>query len=66
VIGASRKSMIARLDPQGAARAEDRLGGSLALALWSAAHGADVVRVHDVRETAQALRAWAAVNKPLS
>jgi len=60
LIGASRKSMIARLDP-GGARPDDRLGGSLALALWSAAQGADVVRVHDVRETAQALRVWGAV-----
>jgi dihydropteroate synthase len=60
LIGASRKSMIARLDPT-AAQAQDRLGGSLALALWSAAHGADVVRAHDVRETAQALRVWRAV-----
>lgn len=61
LIGASRKSMIGRLDPAGA-QAEDRLGGSLALALWSAANGADIVRVHDVRETAQALRVWAAVD----
>ena len=61
LIGASRKSMIGRLDPLGA-HPEDRLGGSLALALWSAAHGADVVRVHDVRETAQALKVWGALD----
>jgi dihydropteroate synthase len=61
LIGASRKSLIARLDPLGA-RPEDRLGGSLALALWSAAKGADVVRMHDVRETAQALSVWGAVD----
>jgi dihydropteroate synthase len=61
LIGASRKSLIARLDPLGA-RPEERLGGSLALALWSAAQGADVVRVHDVRETAQALAVWGAVS----
>lgn len=61
LIGASRKSLIARLDPLGAGP-EDRLGGSLALALWSAANGADVVRVHDVRETAQALAVWRALD----
>jgi dihydropteroate synthase len=65
VMGGSRKSMISRLDPA-AAKADDRLGGSLALALWSAAHGADVVRVHDVRETAQALKVWGAVTRSAS
>lgn len=61
VIGASRKSMIARLDPAGGARPDDRLGGSLAAALLAASKGADVVRVHDVRETVQALRVWDAI-----
>ena len=60
LIGASRKRMIGKLAPLGAPP-DERLGGSLALALWSAAQGADMVRVHDVRETAQALRVWGAV-----
>ena len=60
LVGASRKSMIGRLDPAGA-QPEDRLGGSLAAALWSASQGADVLRVHDVRETVQALKVWAAM-----
>ena len=53
--GASRKRLIAAADPT-AAQATDRLGGSIALALAAADRGADVIRVHDVRETVQALR----------
>ena len=34
----------------------NRLGGSIAAALWSVLHGAAIVRVHDVRETVEALR----------
>lgn len=57
---ASRKRMIAGLDPA-AADPQDRLGGSLALALEGARRGARMVRVHDVRETVQALKIQAAV-----
>jgi dihydropteroate synthase len=35
-----------------------RLGGSVALALAGAAAGAQVLRVHDVAETVQAVRVW--------
>jgi dihydropteroate synthase len=35
---------------------EERLGGTIAACLWSAAQGADVLRVHDVRAVRQALR----------
>jgi dihydropteroate synthase len=52
--GASRKSSIAAIDPRAAGR--DRLGGSLAFALYAARQGADMVRVHDVFQTVQALR----------
>jgi dihydropteroate synthase len=52
VVGASRKSFIASLDGSAAA---DRLGGSLAAALHAASHGAQVLRVHDVADTKQAL-----------
>jgi dihydropteroate synthase len=55
VFGASRKSMIAKMDPT-AGSAADRIGGSLALAIAAARAGVDMLRVHDVRETAQALR----------
>jgi dihydropteroate synthase len=51
--GVSRKRFIGELT--GVAEPRDRLGGSIAAAVWCAEHGADVVRVHDVRETAQAL-----------
>ena len=37
---------------------EERLGGSLALALAGVAQGVQIVRVHDVAETVQALRVW--------
>lgn len=58
--GASRKRLIQAIDPT-AVEAGDRLGGSLALALEAARRGADIVRVHDVRETVQALKLQAAV-----
>ncbi len=60
LLGVSRKRTIQTVDPT-ATEAGDRLGGSLALALYGAAKGAAVLRVHDVRETAQAVRLWAAV-----
>ncbi len=60
LVGASRKRSILSLDPT-AVSPDDRLGGSLAFALWAAAHGAAAVRVHDVRETAQALAVWSAL-----
>jgi dihydropteroate synthase len=59
LVGASRKSFIGRL--AGGAPAPDRLGGSLAAALHGVARGAQLVRVHDVHETAQALAIWQAV-----
>ncbi|QFU30136.1 Dihydropteroate synthase [Brevundimonas sp. Bb-A] len=57
---ASRKRTIQAVDAT-AVEATDRLGGSLALALEGARRGARMVRVHDVRETVQALRLQAAV-----
>jgi dihydropteroate synthase len=59
--GASRKRFIGRLGGMGAeAPADRRLGGSIAVALAAAAQGAQVVRVHDVWETRQALDLWRA------
>ncbi|ADL00184.1 dihydropteroate synthase [Brevundimonas subvibrioides] len=60
LMGASRKRMIRNIDPS-AVEAGDRLGGSLAIALDAAARGASIVRVHDVRETVQALAMQAAI-----
>jgi len=60
LMGASRKSFIGRID---GSEADDRLGGSIAAALWSAKSGADILRVHDVSETVQALRVWEAMSQ---
>ena len=57
---ASRKRTILSLDPT-ATDPLDRLGGSLALALEGVRRGARMVRVHDVRETVQALTLQAAI-----
>ena len=56
MLGASRKRMIGALSNE--APADQRLGGSVALALTGIMSGAQIVRVHDVPETAQALRVW--------
>jgi len=56
VLGASRKRTIGAL--AGEAPVEQRLGGSIALALLGAAQGVQLLRVHDVFETVQALRVW--------
>jgi len=56
MLGASRKRMIGALS--GEAAADARLGGSLALALKAAEQGVQLLRVHDVPETVQALRIW--------
>ena len=60
LFGASRKRMIAGIDPT-ATDPGDRIGGSVALALAAAERGARMIRVHDVRETVQALRLQAAL-----
>ncbi len=56
LLGASRKRVIGALSNE--APADQRLGGSLALALKAAEQGAQIIRVHDVFETVQALRVW--------
>jgi dihydropteroate synthase len=60
VLGVSRKSFISALDG-GKRPADQRLGGSIAAALAGVAAGVAAVRVHDVRETAQALSVWRAI-----
>ncbi|KKW91254.1 dihydropteroate synthase [Sphingobium chungbukense] len=52
----SRKRLIGALSNE--APAPDRLGGSVALAFRAAELGAQMVRVHDVRESVQALHLW--------
>ena len=56
LVGASRKRFIGAL--AGEAPVEARLPGSLAIALKAAEQGAQLVRVHDVPETVQALKVW--------
>lgn len=58
VIGTSRKSFIGKVD---GSAVEDRIGGSIASSVLAAAEGADVLRVHDVAETSQALAVASAV-----
>lgn len=56
MLGASRKRMIGAL--AGEVPADQRLAGSLTLALKGAEQGVQLLRVHDVRETVQALKIW--------
>ena len=56
VIGTSRKRTIGALS--GEAPADKRLGGSIAFAMRAAVQGAQILRVHDVFETVQALKVW--------
>ena len=56
VLGASRKRTIGALSNE--APADHRLGGSIALAIKAAEQGAQILRVHDVPETVQALKVW--------
>jgi dihydropteroate synthase len=65
LLGVSRKSFISAVDEGGKSAGQrpplERLGGSIAGALAGAAAGVAAVRVHDVRETVQALRVWQAI-----
>lgn len=53
VVGTSRKSFIGRLD---GSPASERLGGTIASSVLAAAEGAEVLRVHDVAEVAEAIK----------
>jgi dihydropteroate synthase len=58
LVGTSRKSFIGRAD---GSATDDRLGGTIATSILAAAAGASVLRVHDVRELAEALTVASAV-----
>lgn len=58
LLGASRKSFIGMILGTGV---EDRLVGSLAVHAWAHFYRADILRVHDVRETVQVLKILAAL-----
>ncbi len=60
LIGASRKRIIKKLT--GEKVTGKNLGGNVGLAVWCALNGAQVVRVHDVRETVQAIKVAAILN----
>jgi dihydropteroate synthase len=59
VLGVSRKSMIARLSRN--EPPDRRLPGSLAALLFAVQQGVQILRVHDVAETRQALAVWHAI-----
>jgi dihydropteroate synthase len=71
LVGVSRKSMIGALIAQ---NKQDtpvpppaaRVAGSLAAALWAAHQGAQVLRVHDVKATVDALKVWRALSDAFS
>ncbi len=58
LLGASRKRFIGTLS--GVSQPDQRMPGSLAVALAALKHGTQFVRVHDVPETAQAIALWRA------
>jgi dihydropteroate synthase len=60
LFGASRKRFIGAIG--GAPDPADRVPGSLTVALEAVRQGAQVIRVHDVKETRQALALWWALN----
>jgi dihydropteroate synthase len=53
LFGASRKAFLGQLL---GAEPDDRLEGTIATSVWLASRGVHIVRVHDVRQTARALR----------
>ena len=57
--GLSRKATIGRITGRDVG---ERMAGSVAAALAAVARGAAIVRVHDVRETVDALNVWCAIN----
>ncbi len=58
LLGASRKSFIGKLT--GVTVAGDRVMGSIGAALAAVAQGAQIIRVHDVKATREALTVWLA------
>jgi dihydropteroate synthase len=62
LVGLSRKSSLGEITGRGV---DERLPASLAAALAAVSRGAAIVRVHDVRETVDALKMWCAVEENL-
>ena len=57
LVGLSRKSIIAAITKK---EVSQRLAGNLGAVLSAVAYGANIVRVHDVGETVDALKVWCA------
>ncbi|MCX6828608.1 MAG: dihydropteroate synthase [candidate division Zixibacteria bacterium] len=62
MVGTSRKSFIGHITG-GANEAEERIGGSIASALVALMGGADIIRVHDVAATVEAIKVWKALQE---
>jgi dihydropteroate synthase len=60
MMGLSRKRFIDKVSPS---KPSERIGGSIAGNVLAVLAGADIVRVHDVAETVQALRVMAAIEQ---
>lgn len=58
LVGVSRKAFIGKILDAGP---DQRLSGTLAACVLAAANGAGILRVHDVKETAQALKTASAI-----
>jgi dihydropteroate synthase len=58
LVGASRKSMIDKIYPS---NVDERLAGTITLHLEAIKNGASCLRVHDVKEHAQALKVYEAL-----
>jgi dihydropteroate synthase len=58
LIGVSRKRMIGDLTGKAV---DNRAAGSVAAALFALNHGAQIVRVHDVAQTVDAIKVWRAL-----
>ena len=61
LVGTSRKSFIGKI--LGDVSPAERLSGSLATAIFTVIKGAKIIRVHDVRETVNAVRVISAIPK---
>lgn len=59
-LGSSRKRFIGEIS--GECSEGDRLAGSLSSVLWAFSQGVQIFRVHDVKETRQALDVWSAID----
>lgn len=67
LVGASRKSFIGHLEARDGlaeSAASQRIGGTAAAVAASVAHGAEILRVHDVSVMAQAVRVALALRTP--